>query len=82
MSPSITRPAGERTDSALVVTWIPRGDDLHRRAATLGDGLALHESEDGSMVIHALSDGRAHLIGSFADAVAALRALDKLNFPA
>ena len=54
-------------------------DALELRDAILGDGVVLHETEDGGFVIHVVTAGEVQRIGAFVDAAAAWRALDDID---
>jgi hypothetical protein len=56
-------------------------DDLNLSEAVLGDGLMLGRQGSGELTIHTIDGGRASLLGSFASAADAWRALDELDAP-
>ena len=56
-------------------------DNLNLRGAVLADGLMLRVHDAGGVTLHSLDGGRARLLGSFATAAEAWRALDELDAP-
>ena len=57
-----------------------RVDSLNVRDAVIGDGLMMTRKGDG-ISLHSVGQGRAELIGSYANAAEALAALDELDAP-
>ena len=54
-------------------------DAFELRDAVLGDGVVLHEIDEGGFVIHIVTAGQVQRLGAFIDAAAAWRALDDID---
>jgi hypothetical protein len=59
-------------------TMVP-ADTLNVRSAVVGDGLMLHEDEDGRLSLHTLWGGQARRLGTFDNAAEAWAELDRLD---
>lgn len=57
-------------------------DELDLRGAVIADGLMFTEQDGGELTLHTIDGGRAELLGSFASAAEAWRALDEIDAPA